>query len=172
MSFDALQQLLVEVPVVELSDWLLVRRRLEGLASVAASDLVSLTRQRAVIELAFYGSLDQLLGQLEQRDLVLARVAGGGFGGTAGGVVVSGQGATGPLPGTSQAVSARPEPEWRLSARAAATPRAGIDAGTQGVAPLPSPGGEMSPQQAPAAPGLQQPSPSAAPQPNAPEVVQ
>lgn len=172
MSFDALQQLLVEVPVVELSDWLLVRRRLEGLASVAASDLVSLTRQRAVIELAFYGSLDQLLGQLEQRDLVLARVAGGGFGGTAGSVVVSGQGATGPLPGTPQAVSARPEPEWRLSARGAATPRGGIDAGTQGVAPLPSPGSKTSPQQVPATPGLQQPAPSAAPQPNAPEVVQ
>lgn len=170
MSFDALQQLMVEVPVVELSDWLLVRRRLEGLASVAASDLVSLTRERAVVELAFYGSLDQLLGQLEQRDLVLARVAGGGFGGQAGSVVVSSQGQTGPLPG-APAVSARPQPEWRLSARVSERPGAGIEADTQGLAPAPSPPGQTSPQE-PAAPGFGQPSPPAVPQPTAPQVVQ
>ncbi|WP_119165909.1 DUF2066 domain-containing protein [Algihabitans albus] len=172
MSFDELQRILVEVPVAELSDWLLVRRRLEGLASVAANDLVSLTRQRALVELAFYGSIDQLLGQLEQRDLLLTRQRGG-FGGESRSVVISGQGASGPLPGT-HAVAAKPQPDWRLTTRGSPAAGPGVE-----VTPISPPASsETAPQTPPQTPPqtLPQPGgPAAAPArtpPPAPTVVQ
>ena len=190
ISFDALQRLLVEVPVAELSDWLTVRRQLEGLASIAASDLVSLTRQRAVVDLAFYGSIDQLLVQLEQRGLLLTRQSGGflgnGTGGTnAGpaGVVISSQGASGPVPGagapTAQAVSARRAPEWRLTPRQAGGANSGIEVapitGPQSNAPqLPTgPQGQPSDQPSgPIQPGPIQPGAETQPPATSPTVVQ
>ncbi len=161
ISFDDLQRLTVAVPLGDLRDWLTVRRRLEGLASVAASDLSSLTRARAVVDLAFYGSLDQLLGQLEQRDLVLTRTAGGGFAGS-GAVVVSGadSGSTASGMRAGQTVPGEPpEPQWRLTTRE----RAALEEG----AGLPS----VTPD-ASAAPGAQPGSPQTGTQPPAGGVVQ
>ncbi len=164
MSFESLERLLVEVPVDALSDWLTVRRRLEGLASVAAADLTSLTRARAVIELGFYGTLDQLLGQLEQRDLVLTRIGPGGFGpggfgpggsdpgrgGDAGRqtVVVDGRGvqsggppAAGQMQGQGrQPVAAERQPAWRLTTRARAEAESGQRGGVAPAA-MPQAGG-------------------------------
>jgi hypothetical protein len=139
ISFDELQRLTVAVPLSGLQEWLTVRRRLEGLASVAAADLQRLTRARAVIDLAFYGSLDQLLGQLEQRDLVLTRTSGGSFGslggtgrggtgtgaaGTGGNtVIVSGRNAGSTLSGMQTGAAMlgeEPEPQWELTTRESA----------------------------------------------------
>ena len=53
-------------------DWLNVRRRLHGVAAIQQSDLSTLTRAEAQLEITFVGDEQRLTRALEQRDLYLS----------------------------------------------------------------------------------------------------
>lgn len=72
LQFDNQRTIQVFVPLQGLNDWLNVRRRLHGVASVQQSDLSSLTRQEATLEITFLGDEQRLTRALEQRDLYLS----------------------------------------------------------------------------------------------------
>jgi len=72
LQFDNQRTIQVFVPLEGLNDWLNVRRRLHGVASIQQSDLSSLTRQEATLEITFLGDELRLTRALEQRDLYLA----------------------------------------------------------------------------------------------------
>ena len=77
VRYDRERALRVAVPVRSLSDWVAIRRRLEGLAVIAAVDIGSLSRSAAALTLRHFGTPDQLRLALEQADLVLASVGDG-----------------------------------------------------------------------------------------------
>ena len=68
--------LTAEVPLVGIADWVLVRGRLAGVPAVKRSDLMSLGKQSARVEIHYLGDPTRLRTALAQRDLVL----GGGEG--------------------------------------------------------------------------------------------
>lgn len=64
--------LLVSVPVGDLQAWLVVRDRLQAIASIQRMELIALDRQRAQVTLHYVGSMAQLRLALAQRDLDLS----------------------------------------------------------------------------------------------------
>ena len=72
LQFDNQRTIQVFVPLEGLNDWLNVRRRLHGVASIQQSDLSSLTRQEATLEITFLGDEQRLTRALAQRDLYLS----------------------------------------------------------------------------------------------------
>ena len=64
--------ILARVPAGSLQDWIAVRDRLSGIASVRSSRLVSLDREGARVEISFAGDPAQLRLALAQRDLELS----------------------------------------------------------------------------------------------------
>jgi hypothetical protein len=72
LRFGQEATLAVVVPIGSLADWVAVRDRLAEIAAVRRSDLVSLSRQEAHLELHYVGDPAQLRLALAQRDLVLA----------------------------------------------------------------------------------------------------
>lgn len=62
----------VFVPLEGLNDWLNVRRRLHSVASIQRSDVSSLTRREATLEITFLGDEQRLTRALQRRDLYLA----------------------------------------------------------------------------------------------------
>jgi hypothetical protein len=72
LQFDNQRTIQVFVPLESLNDWLNVRRRLHGVASIQQSDLSSLTRQEATLEITFLGDEQRLTRALAQRDLYLS----------------------------------------------------------------------------------------------------
>jgi hypothetical protein len=63
--------LTAEVPLVGVADWVLVRGRLAGVPAVKRSDLMSLGKQSARVEIHYLGDPTRLRTALAQRDLVL-----------------------------------------------------------------------------------------------------
>jgi len=63
----------VEIPITGLDDWLNLRQRLSGVPAIRKIDLRALSRQEAVIELAYIGNVEQLTASLGELGLELVR---------------------------------------------------------------------------------------------------
>jgi hypothetical protein len=72
LSFDFPRDMAVFVPFGSFADWLEVKRRLKGVASVTGSRLEYLTRQFAIMNLVVVGDDQQVALALAQRDLKLS----------------------------------------------------------------------------------------------------
>lgn len=72
------QRLTVSAPILRLDDWLEIRKRLAGLGTGIRSEVVALSRTEARLMLTFRGDTARLQDQLARRDLLLARLPGGG----------------------------------------------------------------------------------------------
>ncbi|MDX1576054.1 MAG: DUF2066 domain-containing protein [Kiloniellales bacterium] len=79
LSFDDQRMLSAIVPVGELRDWLEVKKRLGGIASIVRMDLVTMTRQYAQVDIGFIGDEERLSRALAQSDLALSRSAIAGW---------------------------------------------------------------------------------------------
>jgi hypothetical protein len=64
--------MLVSVPAATLGEWVAVRDRLNGIPSVRGTQLLSLDRDGARLEIAYVGDAAQFRSQLAQRDLELS----------------------------------------------------------------------------------------------------
>ncbi|MDX1711697.1 MAG: DUF2066 domain-containing protein [Rhodovibrionaceae bacterium] len=71
ISFDQQQSLIAEVRVNGLRQWQQVRSRLQSVSMINGLQLRSLNRLAAMIELSYFGGVDQLQLALSQRDLTL-----------------------------------------------------------------------------------------------------
>ncbi len=137
LNFGTRRSIVVSVPISDLGTWLETRRRLEGVPSILASDVVFLKRDRGELSLTFIGDEAQLALALRQSDLILTRV--GQPGQTA--PVVSGGFGT-PTLGARPAQGLQSFGGWqlRLAPGASARPAGGADAGLIGlVAPQAGP---------------------------------
>jgi len=72
LEFGSQRSIQVFVPLEGLNDWLNVRRRLHGVASIQRSDLSSLTPRQATLEITFLGDEQRLTQALQRRDLYLS----------------------------------------------------------------------------------------------------
>lgn len=63
--------LTADVPLAGIADWVVIRERLTGVPAVKRSDLVTLGKQAARVEIHYLGDPTRLRTALEQRDLVL-----------------------------------------------------------------------------------------------------
>jgi len=79
LSFDDQRMLSAIVPVSELGDWLEVKKRLAGIASIVGLDLVYMTRQYAQVDIAYIGDEERLSRAMSQSDLALSRSALAGW---------------------------------------------------------------------------------------------
>lgn len=77
VAYDSARALPVLVPLENLGTWVAIRRRLDGLAVIAAVDIDSLSRRAARLTLRHYGTEAQLRLALEQADLALEAEEGG-----------------------------------------------------------------------------------------------
>jgi hypothetical protein len=104
--------LTASVPISSLADWLAIRDRLASLAIVKRSDLLSLDRHAAEVELHYFGDPAKLGVALAQRDLVLSQGAP-----SQGAAAASGSAGQNPgqIPGQAGA-------EWTLQRRGSAAP--------------------------------------------------
>ena len=73
LRFDEESLLTAVVPLGGLDDWVHMRKQLARVASVQASDLLSLSRTEATVRLSYLGDEDQLILALAQRDVSLVR---------------------------------------------------------------------------------------------------
>lgn len=71
LRFDTEQSLRVSVPIAGLRQWVDLRRRLADLPVIRSSAVRSLSRQRAEVDLTFFGATQQLRRALAQNDLGL-----------------------------------------------------------------------------------------------------
>lgn len=76
LRFDRPQTVTVTVPISNLAEWVDVRRRLAGIALISKTEIVSLSREAAVLSLTFPGDAEQLAAALVQRDLALVQDGG------------------------------------------------------------------------------------------------
>lgn len=74
LQFDHEATLTVVVNYDDISQWVGIRRRLDDLALIRRTDLVSLTRSQAVVDISYIGDDSQLRLALAQRDLALVPV--------------------------------------------------------------------------------------------------
>ena len=72
LQFGNQRSIHVFVPLEGLDDWLNVRRRLHGVAAIQQSDLATLTRSEARLDISFVGDEQRLSRALERRDLYLS----------------------------------------------------------------------------------------------------
>ncbi len=75
LQFDHEATLTVLVNYDDISQWVGIRRRLADLALIRRTDLVSLTRRQAIIDIVYIGDDGQLRLALAQRDLALVPAA-------------------------------------------------------------------------------------------------
>jgi hypothetical protein len=75
LQFGRPAVLAVTVRIKSLGDWLVVRKRLTGVAVIRRADLALLSRAVVRINLHYIGESDQLTLALEQADLTLSREA-------------------------------------------------------------------------------------------------
>ena len=73
LDLDNSANVIVEIALDELREWVEIRRRLGSSAFVKKLELVSLSRAQAVVRLTHFGSPKQLKTALAQLDLVLSR---------------------------------------------------------------------------------------------------
>lgn len=71
IEFDRPGRMLLAVPLTSLEQWVSVERRLNNIASISKVSLISLTRDSAAIEIAYFGDETQLSAILAQQDLAL-----------------------------------------------------------------------------------------------------
>jgi hypothetical protein len=76
LRFDRPQTVTVRVPISSLAEWVEVRKRLAGVAFISRTEIVSLSREAAVLSLTFPGDEEQLAAALVQRDLALIQDGG------------------------------------------------------------------------------------------------
>lgn len=83
VRFESEANLTARVPVDGLDRWVTVRQRLESVPIIGRSRVRALSRQRAEVQLTYFGDLTQLRRALAQVDLKLSEPAGppGGGGG-------------------------------------------------------------------------------------------
>ena len=72
LRFHLPQELIAVTPLDNLSDWVLMERRLSEIAFVEASELLALSRWGATVRLRYFGNQKQLSLALSQRDVWLA----------------------------------------------------------------------------------------------------
>jgi hypothetical protein len=77
LQFDHEAILTVLVNYDDISQWVGIRRRLSDLALIRRTDLVSLTRRQAIVDIVYIGDDNQLRLALAQRDLALVPSAAG-----------------------------------------------------------------------------------------------
>ena len=77
LHFDQAQEALATVPIASLDAWLVVRRRLDQVASIKRAAVVFLSRSEAQIDVQYLGDLAQLKLALAQRDLILTEEGAG-----------------------------------------------------------------------------------------------
>ncbi len=73
LRFGEQNRLMVTIPVASLAEWLEVKRRLEDVASVVASELAYMTRGSVDLMITYVGSADQLTRALARNDLTLSQ---------------------------------------------------------------------------------------------------
>jgi hypothetical protein len=76
LQFDREMRLSARIPLTSLGDWLVVRRRLDGVAMVIGVELSSLSRSHAQVVLHYLGDPGRLAISLAQRDLELSEQDG------------------------------------------------------------------------------------------------
>ena len=75
VRFESEAKLSARVPIADLDRWVTVRKRLNSVPVIGSSQVRALSRERADIELVYYGDLDQLRRALDQVDLALEETA-------------------------------------------------------------------------------------------------
>jgi len=73
LRFDKPQTVTIKVPIASLADWVELRKRLASVPSVAKTEIVSLTREEAILTVTFPGDTEQLAAALSTRDLALVQ---------------------------------------------------------------------------------------------------
>ena len=71
IQFDAPSRTLLEVPLISLGHWVLIKKRLKSIASIYELKLISFSREAAIIQLSHYGDKSHLSEILAQDDLTL-----------------------------------------------------------------------------------------------------
>lgn len=71
LRFDKLNNLIADISLTELRQWVEMRERLRRIAYLQGWQLVSVTRRNASVKLTYYGDSEQLRVALAQRDIVL-----------------------------------------------------------------------------------------------------
>jgi hypothetical protein len=157
LRFDQEQTLTAMVPIADLRDWVEIRRRLDSVVFVRQTDVLSLSRQMAVVLVHYIGDPDQLRTALAQKDVELSQDTG----------------AAALPPALPPAASAAPPASLQSGPSPAAAPTAWVLrlAGGQAAATPPAaapaaalpPGGEAAPAPSPAGPTVEAPGSSAMP---------
>tara|TARA_Y100001970_G_scaffold271973_1_gene368100 strand:- start:17691 stop:18806 length:1116 start_codon:yes stop_codon:yes gene_type:complete len=75
LQLDRTNNLIAEVALSELQDWVVLRRSLEDIALVHNIELIMISRRDATIRLTYFGTKSQLKTTFEQHDLLLERKA-------------------------------------------------------------------------------------------------
>lgn len=73
LRFDERRRLIAVAPVSGIAEWIMLRQRLEDVAFVEKSELLTLSRGEAKLRLSYLGDEEQLALALAQRDLSLRR---------------------------------------------------------------------------------------------------
>ncbi|MGB0630196.1 MAG: DUF2066 domain-containing protein [Alphaproteobacteria bacterium] len=73
LVLDSRDNLIADVELNELREWVEMRRRLRGIAFLQNTQLVTISRTQATVRLTYFGNPGQLRNALAQRDLVLER---------------------------------------------------------------------------------------------------
>ncbi len=73
LRFDLPRELIAILPFDDLSDWVIMERKLSEIAFIEASELLALSRQGATVRLRYFGTHEQLALALSQRDVRLAQ---------------------------------------------------------------------------------------------------
>lgn len=108
LQFDREAHMTVLVNYDDISQWVAIRRRLSDLAVIRRTDLVSLTRSQAVLDLVYIGDDNQLRLALAQRDLELVPASPAGLG-------------AGPAPPGGGGPDSAVAPMWQLTMAGAAS---------------------------------------------------
>ena len=69
VRFDQQAQLIALIPLRSLDDWIAIQEDLGAIPAVAGTKVLSMTREAAVIDLAYYGPSEQLAAFFRQRRL-------------------------------------------------------------------------------------------------------
>jgi hypothetical protein len=77
-KFDQRGSLTATAPITGLDDWVKLRDRLASVGTIRKVDLMALSRQEAVVQIDYLGSVDQLQASLATAGLALAREDAGG----------------------------------------------------------------------------------------------
>ncbi|MBV8536422.1 MAG: hypothetical protein JO128_12565, partial [Alphaproteobacteria bacterium] len=97
LQFDHEVTLAVLVNYDDISQWVGIRRRLADLALIRRTDLVSLTRRQAIVDIVYIGDDGQLRLALAQRDLALVPAGPGAASSSEDAPAVAGSAAPAPL---------------------------------------------------------------------------